>query len=85
MAREQRVCDKLLRIYRLETETAASVSELSIRAQSVGAIFIPLRNEAKLRSLFESAGLAPNQVGFALQELARTARNCGFLVRIEQT
>ena len=85
MVREQRMYDKPLRVYRLETQTAVSVSEFGIHGQIVWAQFIPLRNESTLRSALESAELTPGQVGYALQELARTTGDSGFSIRIDQS
>jgi hypothetical protein len=85
MAREQRAYDKLLRVFRLETKTAVSVSEVCSRGQSVWAIFIPLCNRDRLHTELVSAGLTPEQVAYAFHELARTVRNCGFLIRIDHS
>jgi len=37
-----------------------------------------------LRSAFESAGLTPKQVEYALDKLKQTAKNDGFLIPIDQ-
>jgi hypothetical protein len=89
MSQEQKAQGKVLKVFRLETEAEVSVSEPGVKVQSVHADLIPLsmplssENESRLRSAFASAGLTPEQVGYALQELARTAKNQGFLIRID--
>jgi hypothetical protein len=71
-----------LQVFRLETEASVSVIVLGKQVQSVRADFIRLCDESRLRSAFESAGLTPDQRDYALQKLARTAKNDGFLVPI---
>ena len=74
-----------LQVFRLETTVAVSVIELDVQVQSVHTAFIPLSDESRLRAAFESAGLIDVQVGYALQDLARTAKNKGFLFSIDQS
>lgn len=84
MPEEKKRYGKVLKVFRLETEASVSVSDLGIQVQSVRADFIPLSSESRLRSAFESAGLTPKQVEYALQKLTKTAKNEGFLIPIDQ-
>ena len=84
MAEEKKGYGKVLKVFRLETEASVSVSDLGIQVQSVRADLIPLSSESLLRSAFESAGLTPEQVEYALQKLTRTAKNEGFLIPVDR-
>lgn len=84
MAEEKKAYNKALKVFRLETTAEVSVSEPGMQVQSVRADFIPLNSENRLRSAFESAGLTPQQVAYALGKLKQTAKNEGFLIPIDQ-
>jgi hypothetical protein len=85
MSQEQKAHGKVLKVFRLETTADVSVSDYGIQAQSVHADFIPLSDESRLRSAFESAGLIPKQVGYALHKLTEIKKNEGFLIPIDQS
>lgn len=85
MSQEQNARGKALKVFRLGTEAVVSVLDLGGRVHIGPVDFIPLDSESRLRLAFESAGLIPRQVVYALQKLAGTANHEGFVVFIDHS